>query len=146
MVCRKVLAGAVLGAAAWLVAGDAMAQSAAPAQKVGVELNKLEDQDKGCRAYFVFDNPTATSFESFKLDLVMFGSEGVIQRRLAVEAAPLRAEKKTVKLFDIAGMPCASISSVLLNDVLTCRDRSGEQQDCIARVAVGSRVSATLVK
>lgn len=143
MVCRNVMAGMALVAAAF-AAGGAAAQSLA--QKIGVELNKLEDQDKGCRAYFVFDNATAANFESFKLDLVMFGSEGVIQRRLAVEAAPLRAEKKTVKLFDIAGMPCAAIGSVLLNDVLTCRDQAGEQPDCIARVAVGSRVSAALVK
>lgn len=144
MTYRPGYLGAVLFAAAALVVPD----SARPqsAQKVGIELNKLDDQDKGCRAYFVFDNGTATSFESFKLDLVMFGSDGVIARRLAVEAAPLRAEKRTVKLFDIAGMACASIGSVLVNDVLVCRDQSGEQQDCIARVAVGSRVSAALLK
>jgi hypothetical protein len=137
--------GLALAAAFLLAAAPALAQSA-PTPKVGVELNKLEDQEKGCRAYFVFDNASATNFESFKLDLVMFSSEGVIARRLAVEAAPLRAEKKTVKLFDIAGMSCASIGQVLLNDVLTCRDQTGEQQDCITRVAVGSRVSAALVK
>jgi hypothetical protein len=135
--------GLALAAAALLATAPALAQ---PTPKVGVELNKLEDHEKGCRAYFVFDNASAASFESFKLDLVMFSSEGVIARRLAVEAAPLRAEKKTVKLFDIAGMSCASIGQVLLNDVLACRDQAGEQQDCIARVAVGSRVSAALVK
>lgn len=135
--------GAIVAVAVLFAAQAASAQSTA---KVGVELNKLEDQEKGCRAYFVFDNASSASFESFKLDLVMFSSDGVIARRLAVEAAPLRAEKKSVKLFDIAGMSCASIGHVLVNDVLACRDQAGDQQDCITRIAVGSRVSAALLK
>jgi hypothetical protein len=97
---------------ALLVAAAASAAGSAPIaaqdSKAGpraetLELNKLESRDGACRAYLVLDNPTQAAFDSFKLDLVLFGTDGVILRRMAVETAPLRAEKKVVKLFDIAG-------------------------------------------
>lgn len=126
-----------------LPAGPAVAQAPVQQPMIGLELNKMEDRDGGCRTYFVVDNATASSFESFKLDLVMFGTDSVIARRLAVEAAPFRAAKTAVKLFDLAGLPCAGIGQVLVNDVPGCRDENGEQADCLGRLSLASR---TLVK
>lgn len=140
---------------AFLVAAAASAAGAAPIaaqdSKAGprgmtLELNKLESRDGACRAYLVLDNPTQAAFDSFKLDLVLFGTDGVILRRMAVETAPLRAEKKVVKLFDIAGAACTDIGSVLVNDVLGCSGPQGERNDCVADLTVGSRVSATMIK
>ena len=111
-----------------------------------LELNKLEDRDGSCRAYLVFDNRTAGGFDSFKLDLVVFGTDGVILRRLAVEAAPLRPEKRAVKLFDISGTECGAIGSVLVNDVLGCHASQGDQDDCIGRLKVRSRAAAAMTK
>lgn len=111
-----------------------------------VELNKLEPHDDACRAYLVFDNPASTAYESLKLDLVMFDPDGVIGRRLAVEGAPLAADKTTVKLFDIAGVACADIGRVLLNDILACRDDAGEHDDCLGRLQLESRAGVPFVK
>src|SRR5690606_17951637 len=56
-----------------------------------VELNKLESQGSGCRAYMVVQNDSDTSYKAFKLDLVLFQSDGVIGRRFAMDLAPLKA-------------------------------------------------------
>ena len=142
----------VLGILAASAAGIAVATTA-PAQEnkglsdgISVELNKLENREGACRAYLVLDNPTGAAFDSFKLDLVLFGTDGVILRRMAVETAPLRAEKKVVKLFDISGAACKDIGSVLVNDVLGCSGPQGELNDCVSGLTVGSRVSATMIK
>jgi len=121
-----------------LALGTASAVSA-QADGVAVGLNKLEARDGACRAYLVIENGTASTFETLKLDLVMFDGDGVIARRLAVETAPLPADKTQVKLFDIQGQACGGIQRVLLNDVTDCADGDGSRSDCLDRVSVSSR-------
>ena len=91
---------------------------------VSLELNKLEPHEKSCRAYLVVNNHTDAAFQSVKLDLVMFQSDGVIGRRFALELAPLRPKKRTVKLFDLDGVACERVGSFLLNDVIECQTDS----------------------
>jgi len=64
---------------------------------IAIELNKLEPQDKQCRAYLVIQNKGSTDFSALKLDLVLFRPDGVIGRRFAVELAPLKGNKRTVR-------------------------------------------------
>ena len=142
----RVASGVLIAAAAALAGAAAAQETKASPQTLSLELNKLESRDGACRAYLVLDNPTDASFDSFKLDLVLFGTDGIILRRMAVETAPLRAEKKVVKLFDIAGAACTEIGSVLVNDVIGCSNAQGEREDCITGLKVGSRVSAQMTK
>lgn len=114
--------------------------------KVGVELNKTEDQTGGCRLYFVLDNGVPSAFDVYKLDLVMFGTDGVIARRLAVEVGPLRPTKISVKLFDVSGLACTGIGTVLVNDVLSCKSGADERSNCIDQVTVASRAKIALTK
>lgn len=137
------------GLVAMVAASCASAQEAPAAPvvgKVGLELNKTESQPTGCRVYFVLDNGTADSFDAFKLDLVVFAPDGVILRNLATEMGPLRAEKRMVKMFDLADQPCDGIGSLLVNDVLDCRIGGEPRQDCIDLLVVASRAAAALVK
>jgi hypothetical protein len=132
-----------------LLIGAIIVTCIAPAFAAGslsVELNKLEPQDGACRAYLVFENRTGTSFSGLTLDLVMFDSEGVIAKRLAVDAAPLPAEKTSVKLFDIEGLACANIGRILINDALDCVDEGGEISECVTRIEPSSRSQAPLIK
>lgn len=112
---------------------------------IEIELNKLEDREDSCRAYLVFKNHTDSLFYEFKLDLVMFGDDGVINRRLAVDSSPLRANKTSVKLFDIDGLSCENISLLLINDVLTCRDQY-ERDDCVDMIEPSTKGSVSFVK
>ncbi len=104
-----------------------------------IELNKLEQVDEACRAYLLFENGTENAFRSLKLDLVMFGQDGVITKRLAVEGGPLAKGKTSVKLFEISGLSCDSIARVLLNDVIDCQDVNGDIDDCVGAIATSSK-------
>jgi hypothetical protein len=116
------------------------------ADGVTLELNKLEKSDKGCRAYVVVTNSTSTSYDAYKLDLVMFQTDGVIGRRFALDLAPVRPDKRTVKLFDLDGAVCDEIGSFLVNDVMECRTDTGAAEGCLAGLKVKSLTKVEISK
>jgi hypothetical protein len=122
--------------------------SAAQAQQssITIELNKLESQGQGCRAYFVVGNKSSSNYDALKLDLVLFRPDGVIGRRFAVDLAPLRADKRSVKLFDIEGTPCDQVGSFLINDVMECKSESGTVADCLKGISVSTLTNVQLTK
>jgi hypothetical protein len=126
--------------------GSTIPVQAEPAKPIGVELNRLEEQGGNCRAYLVIANPGPAAFSGFTLDLVLFDRGGTISRRLAVDIAPVRPEKTTVKVFDIPATACGAIGSILVNDVLHCRDANGDVAGCVDRVATSSKLPVALVK
>lgn len=121
-----------------------MAAAAEPA--LSVELNKLERQGDSCRTYLVLTNGTDSAFDALKLDLVVFDAEGVVAGRLAVDGAPLPARKTSLEVFDIGGTSCQNIGRLLLNDVLDCRDGSGERTDCLASIRTSAKTPVPFVK
>lgn len=130
-----------------LLAAALLAGPAAGAEGLKIELNKLEEADGACRAYLLFENMTAGSFQSLKLDLVMFGLDGVITKRLAIEGGPLPKDKTSVKLFEIGGLKCETIGRILLNDVINCQDSAGDKMDgCIEIVTTSSKHKVPLFK
>jgi hypothetical protein len=141
---RRAGAASMLAACCFGIVGSDQAKAAEAL--LGVELNKLEIYDKGCRAYVVITNAGETAYQSVKLDLVLFQPDGVIARRFAVDLAPLKAVKKTVKLFDIEGLSCDRIASVLVNDVIECKAEAGPVADCLSKMSLSSVASAPLTK
>ena len=129
-----------------LALGLASSPARAEGPVVSVELNKLEANGSSCRAYLMMRNDAGLDFESLKLDLVMFDTDGVVSRRLAVEAAPLRAGKTSLKVFDVPEQPCDGISRVLLNDILVCRGTNGPREDCLALIETASRAAAPFIR
>ena len=113
---------------------------------LSIELNKLEPQGQGCRAYFVVGNKTSTAYQELKLDLVLFRPDGVIGRRFAVDLGPLKPDKKSVKLFDIEGTPCDQVGSFLINDVMECKSDTGPVADCLKDIGVSTLTNVQLNK
>jgi hypothetical protein len=117
----------------------ASAQSPVPASTgVTIELNKFEPQEKSCRAYFVIDNPGDKAFQVLKLDLVLFQPDGVINRRVAIDLAPLKAAKRTVQQYDFEGLACDKVGNVLVNDVVECKAEAGAVADCLGSMTFKS--------
>ena len=149
MTSKSLLAAA---AACFLVSAASHAQdTTAQAQPEGgdgitLELNKIEKSDKGCRAYVVVTNPTATAYDAFKLDLVMFQKDGIVGRRFALDLSPVRPDKRSVKLFDLDGAQCEEIGSFLINDVMDCRTSAGPSTDCLSRLKVKSLTKVEISK
>jgi hypothetical protein len=111
-----------------------------------IELNRLEERGAGCRVHLVLENTSPRAYTSYRLDLVVFGADGVIARRLALETAPLRARKTMVKEFELADLTCKQVGRVLLNDVSQCASGAGDVDDCISATRVSSRGSVAFVK
>ena len=140
----------LLAAAAFLVPSLAAAQDA-PA--LTLELNKLEQVPAaagaaaGCRAYLVASDPEGgPKVDALRLDLVLFGTDGVIARRLALDVGPVQPGRIQVRPFELRDLPCEGISQILVNDALICKIGGVDQTDCLERVRTASRVSTKLVK
>jgi len=144
---------------------DANAQAKLEARiPIPVELNKLEplpvtggspggaqSPSPGCRIYFVVTNPDPGPISQLDLDLVLFSTDGIVSRRVTVNLGPLTGHKTSVRAFDIEGQRCDGISSVLVNDVLTCSagpgtDLNQQRQACLDRLRLSSRAKAELTK
>jgi hypothetical protein len=114
--------------------------------RLAIELNKLEDTDEGCRSLFLFDNETGHELNRFQVDLILFDREGVYAKQLLLDMAPLYEDKKVLASFLLAEDPCASIGSVLINDVPWCENGAGAKLDCVPLLEVESRTEVPLEK
>ncbi|WP_210215664.1 Tat pathway signal protein [Mongoliimonas terrestris] len=137
------MAASLLLLAVSLAGGPAAAQETAPLR---VELNKLEEAGADCRATVVTENAGSDRLESLKLDLVVFGGDGVVAKRLAAEFGPLPGRKTVVKTFPIGGLSCTAIDRVLVNDVVACASPAGPVAGCVERIEPSSRAAARFVK
>lgn len=121
--------------------------AAAEDGKLTVELNKFEDGEAGgCRAFFLFRNQSGKAFDGFEMSLAILDSNGVIDRLLNIDAAPLPVARTTLKLFEIPEIACADVSEILLHAIDTCQPQNEENMDCFPLVALNSRTNAPLVK
>lgn len=115
--------------------------------KLAVELNKFEPGEAGgCRAFFLFRNQTGNSFEEFEMSLAILDGNGVIDRLLSIDAAPLPVQRTVLKLFEIPEIDCANISEVLLHDLPACTPQNAEPIDCFPLLTLDSKTSASLAQ
>lgn len=126
---------------------------AADPPAIALELNKLETvpaapgQPGSCRAYIVATNPEGDeTIEALRLDLVLFGTDGVISRRVALDLGPLPPGRMQVRPFDLRDQACEGLGQILVNDVMQCRVAGTDRTDCLARLRPTSRASAKLTK
>lgn len=120
-----------------LLASAVPAAAAPAAEPIRIELNSAAPAQRQCRLSFVIENKAERAIGSLKLDLVLFGRDGVIDRRLVAEMGPLRAAKTMVKTFEVDG-ECTALGSILVNDVTACApDDAGA---CLARIELKSRI------
>ncbi len=127
----------------------ALAPQTAHAQdnQMVVELNKFDaSENGGCRAFFLFRNQSGKAFEGFEMSLAILDQQGVIDRLLNVDAAPLPVARTTLKLFEIPEIACTDISEILLHAIDTCKPQNEDNTDCFPLVSLVSRTSAPLVK
>ena len=106
-------------------------------EKLLVELNTIESAEARCRLNFVIENKSSTPLESMKLDLVVFGADGGILRRLLTEMGPVRPAKTIVRAF-LVDAECGQIGAILVNDVTACAP--GEPGGCLDNLGLSSRL------
>ena len=140
---RAAFVAAVL-AVGVLVAGGAA--NSAIKDAVGIELNKLSDSGGRCQAYFLFDNQGTAGYGKLKIDLVVLNSDAVFERWFVLNAAPLEAKKRTMKMYEFSQLSCDEIGSFLINGVVECQQGKRSKKDCGKRLVPSSRVDVELIK
>ncbi len=114
--------------------------------KITVELNKFEVGESGaCQAFFLFRNNTEQTFEGFEMSLAILDQNGVIDRLLTIDAAPLNATRTALKLFEIPEIQCPMISEILVHDIGSCKPQNADEADCFPLIDLISRTDAKLV-
>ena len=113
---------------------------------VSLELNKLEDKEKGCTASFVIQNSLPEKFESLRVSMYMFRIDGIIDRSWNLELGPLLANKLQIKEFVMKDTRCDDVGSFLINTINECRTDAGPVEDCLARLKVSSRSTVEIRK
>lgn len=130
----------------FLLAGfvAALPSEALAKDDLGLELNKLEPAGAACQAYFLIAEKAGKPLQSLKADLIIFGKDGGIAKRLIAELGPVRTNKTSVKIFAI-DVACADIAGVLLNDVASCAP-DATPEACLDRLALSSRLDIRFYK
>lgn len=146
LACAPRLRGSIAALGAAIAAVATAPPLGATESRLGIELNKLEDTEEGCRSLFVFDNATGHELNRFRVDLILFDRKGVYAKQLLLDMAPLYEDKKVLASFLLADDPCDSIGTVLINDVPWCENGAGATVDCVKLLEVGSRTEVPLEK
>lgn len=137
----KLFLGSAFAVLLSLLPAPSMAQEG----RLGVELNKVESIEGGCRTFFLFRNRTDAPFDAFEMSLAILDANSVIDRLLTVEAAPLPPGRTTLKLFEIPEIGCENISEILMHDIAKC-ESGGGPKECFPIVDLTSRAAPALVK
>ena len=104
-----------------------------------LELNAAETANNRCLLTFLIENKTSKAIDSLKLDLALFNTEGIIQRRMITEMGPIRGARTNVRTFPAEG-ECGQIGAILVNDVAACS--AGDPGECMDGLTLSSRVKA----
>jgi hypothetical protein len=104
-----------------------------------LELNATETAENRCRMTFLIENKSGRTIDSLKLDLAMFNTEGVIQRRMIAEMGPVRSKRTNVRTFSTDG-ECGQLGAILVNDVSACAPV--EPAACMEGLGLSSRVKS----
>ena len=134
---RQILA--ILVAAS--LSGVTQATQSAPSSKgvLQIELNTVEQFENNCRVAFVARNALAANITSITLELVLFGSDGGVDRFLLVDLGTLPRNRTRVRQFDIENGSCTGFSRILINDVTACEGGDLTPQDCLNSIEPSRR-------
>jgi len=125
-------------------AGSAAAQENA----VNIELNNIALRNDICQVFIRVGNKSDTTYSAFKIDLAFFDNDGIINDRVLVDLAPLRARKTSIHVFDMPDLECGNVGEVLLNDITECVAEESENTpaDCFAAVSLSSRGDVDFIR
>ena len=133
---------AVASATTGALAQESAGKDPAKGAPLKIELNRLEPAGEACRTYMLVDNGRGPALKSLKVDLFAFDTEGVAQKRLAVELGPVQEKKTVVRLLDFAGLSCPKVGRILLNDVLACEGTEASRETCLERIETATKTQA----
>jgi len=132
------MAAAIFAAASAVSAQDAPATPAA-VPSLALELNGAQSSDKGCRLTFVVTNELGAELTRAAFEIALFNDAGVVDRLTVLDFNELPAGKTKVVRFDLAGVDCAKITRVLVNQASECTGPGVDPKACLRQLKPASR-------
>lgn len=123
-----------------------VASARAEAGAVKIELNKLEQTEKGCRFYWLVSNQSALNLKELDLTFYWFQSDGVIGGDLKFAFAPADSKSMKVKKYMLANKTCTDFASLLLNEINQCTAADGPVTECAKHLSYASRTKVEFLK
>ncbi|MFC3529853.1 hypothetical protein ACFOMH_16890 [Paracoccus mangrovi] len=120
----------------------ALAQDAAPAGTVMLELNGATDtEDGGCQLTVVTTNRLDQGIKRAAWQVAIFDKQGAVQSLPILDFGGLIPGKTKVALFQLPGRKCADIGRIVVNDVADCSADDGAdlRGQCLAGLATQTR-------
>jgi hypothetical protein len=142
-VAKTILIAALAALSTVLPDGAGRAQGQA---ELGIELNKMEATEQGCKPVFLFDNATGHQLNRFEVELVLFDTKGIYSKQVLLNMAPVYKGKQVLASFLLQDMPCDGIGRILVNALPACANSTGDDLDCVAMLKVSSRAEVPLEK
>lgn len=133
--------GIALTGGAW--AQEATSQPDAPF--LSIELNTVEQQTGTCRLTFVAQNGLGVDVSAVVFETVLFGRADQVIDLTLFDFKHLPDGSPRVRQFDLAGVECASVGRVLLNDVHACTGANLTAELCAAELHWSSRADVEVL-
>ena len=141
MILRTLLASAMFSATALT---GAAAEEAAVAKGLDVELNARTGSQKGCLFTFLAQNGFAQDVTKVSFEFVIFNDKGTVERLALLDFRDLPAGKSKVRQFDVPGIKCESVKTLLINDAPVCEGEGLEKGRCMDGIVTRSKAAAGL--
>lgn len=119
--------------------------TAAAAPPLEIELNKLEQAGAGCRFYLVISSRDAPTLESLSLDLALFDTAGIVDRRIVLDLGRIPAGRRLLRAVVIPDLDCDRVGQVLYNGAPSC-DAGSAPFDCDTALGLSHRGRVPLTK
>lgn len=117
----------------------AFAQEQAAPAALSIELNAVQPADAGCRVTFLAVNGFDTALDRASVETALFDGAGAIERIVTLDFKALAPGKTKVLQFELAGLDCANLGRVLINDITACEGTGLEPGACLAGLVTTSR-------
>ncbi|MEM9107276.1 MAG: hypothetical protein AAGC96_16615 [Pseudomonadota bacterium] len=122
-----------------LVLGTGVAFSQDSTSRLSLELNNLTPSDAGCLATFMVKNGLQQPLEKVGYEIVLFDTDGLVERMMVLDFSPLTSGKTRVRQFDLPGTNCTQIGRVLVNDVAFCEGPDLSANACLEQLETSVR-------
>ena len=119
----------------------AIAQDAAPAPSLALELNALQPAEAGCRVTFLATNTLGSAIDRAGVEMAFFTADGGIDRIVTLDFTGLTDGKTKVLQFQLKDLACDDIGRLLINDVTACEGEGLEPGACLDGLVTTARPS-----
>lgn len=134
---RTMMAVSLFGIAQASAQDASTTQDASP--NLIVDLNALQETDRGCRFTFVVTNNLGGELTSAAFELVLFDKAGMVSRITIVDFKDLPEGKTKVRQFNFSGIKCDSLGRILINDTTECAGTGIDAKACISHLKTETR-------